>query len=282
MTILALESTIITHGLPYPQNVEVAKELEAIARSEGCHPKTIGIVAGKVRLGLSEEEIETLAQRKDVLKAGVRELPYVQGLGLWASTTVSATAYLAARAGIQVFATGGIGGVHPGGWDVSQDLWELARSRLIVVSAGPKAILDLPATLEMLETLGVLVVGYQTDRMPAFYTHSSSLPILRVDTSDEIAQIYTCLEESSRETALLVFNPIPEEDQIPEAEVEAWTSAAQQAARLAGVHGKALTPFLLAKMAELSDGQTIRSNRSLAANNVRLGCRILAALAHRS
>jgi pseudouridine-5'-phosphate glycosidase len=275
---LALESTIITHGLPYPRNIEVAFLLEETVRGEGCEPQTIAVIDGKVKVGLSHEDIETLARHPDVLKAGVRELPIVLAQKKWASTTVSATMRIASQSGIPVFSTGGIGGVHPGSWDVSQDILELSRTSLVVVSAGPKAILDLNGTYEMLETFGVTVVGYQTDEMPAFYTRGCGIPIPRVDSPEEIAEIYCRAQDLKLPGALLVFNPIPAEYEIPESAIQEWRDQSLKDLQEAGVSGKGVTPFLLAKMAEYSDGKTIISNIQLVINNVRLGCRIARAL----
>jgi pseudouridylate synthase len=275
---LALESTLITHGMPHPKNIEVAFLLEEVVRSEGCEPQTIAILDGKVKVGLSREEIEILAKKPDVLKAGVRELPMVLAQKKWASTTVSATMRIANQNGIPVFSTGGIGGVHPGQWDVSQDILELSRTSMVVVSAGPKAILDLRGTYEMLETFGVTVVGYQTDEMPAFYSRSCGIPIPRVDSPEEIAQMYCTARDLQLPGAILVFNPITAEYEIPEDLIETWRGKSLDDLKAARVSGKGVTPFLLAKMAEHSEGKTIASNIQLIVNNVRLGCDIAKAL----
>jgi len=278
MVKLALESTLITHGFNPPRNVEVALLLEEAARKKGCLPQTIGILNGDIRVGLTEEEIISLAEHKGVLKAGVRELPLVLARKLWASTTVSATMRIATANGIPVFSTGGIGGVHPGAWDVSQDILELSRTRMIVVSAGPKAILDLHGTYEMLETYGVTVVGYQTDVMPAFYTRSSGISIPRVDNPEEIAEIYRAAGKLDLPGAVLVFNPIPEAFEIPEEEIEVWRTHALADLEAASITGKGVTPFMLAKMAEHSNERTVVSNIELLRSNVELGAEIALAM----
>jgi pseudouridine-5'-phosphate glycosidase len=275
---VALESTVITHGLPYPDNVRTALALEKIVRDFGGEPLTIAVIAGQVRIGLTPDEIERFAKTEEVFKAGVRELPVVIARGQTASTTVSATARLASLNGAPVFATGGIGGVHPGRWDVSQDLYELARTPEIVVCAGPKAILDLPGTAEMLETLAVTVVGYQTSEMPAFYTRKSGVSVPRVDNPQAIAVIYMRQRELQLPGAVLVFNPIPVEFELAEADVEHWTALSNTDLKEAGVTGKEVTPFLLSRMAHHSKTATVRSNLGLLENNVRLACQISAAL----
>jgi pseudouridine-5'-phosphate glycosidase len=275
---VALESTVITHGLPYPENARAALTLEQIVREQGGQPFTIAVLDGQVRVGLSAEEIEALARAEGVLKAGVRDLPAVIARGQTASTTVSATARLANLHGIPVFATGGIGGVHPGPWDVSQDLYELARTPEIVVCAGPKAILDLRATAEMLETLAVTSVAYQADEMPAFYSRRSGIPAARADSPGEIAAIYRAQRQLSLTGALLVFNPIPAEFELDPGEVERWTELSNADLKAAGISGKEVTPYLLARMAHHSQGATVRSNRALLEHNVRLACEIARAL----
>ncbi len=275
---VALESTVITHGLPYPDNVRTALALEKIVRDCGGQPLTIAVLAGQIRIGLSAEEIERFAKTEGVLKAGVRELPVVIARKQTASTTVSATARLASLNGVPVFATGGIGGVHPGPWDVSQDLYELARTPEIVVCAGPKAILDLPGTAEMLETLAVTVVGFQTSEMPAFYTRRSGVSVPRVDSPQEIAEIYRSQRQLQLPGAVLVFNPIPAEFELDGEDVDRWTALSNADLKAVGVTGKQVTPFLLGRMAYHSQGATVRSNQALLENNVRLACQISAAL----
>ena len=271
---VALESTVITHGLPYPQNVETAFSMENIVRENGGVPATIGVLAGKIKIGMTADEIERMAQEENVFKAGVRELPIMLAQKRWASTTVSATARLAYLNKIHVFATGGIGGVHPGPWDVSMDLFELSRTPIVVVSAGPKAILDLPGTYEILETIGVTVVGYQVDEMPAFYSRSSGIGLPRANDPAEIAEMLMQSRKLGLTNAILVFNPIPAQYEISNEEVEAWKNLSNQDLADAGVSGKQVTPFLLARMAHHSEGRTVKSNRSLLENNVLLATQI--------
>ena len=272
---IALESTVFTHGFPYPHNIEIAMRLEQVAKDNGCQPGTIGIINGEPKIGLSEKEINDLVNHENVIKAGVRELPYIIGKDLWASTTVSATMRLAANHSIKVFATGGIGGVHHGSWDVSQDIIELSRTRIIVISAGPKSILDIAITSEMLETFSVLTVGFKTDEMPAFYSRHSGIHILSVDTIDEILNIYHSMDSIGIESGLLVFNPIPEEYEIPADLVKDWVDRAEEDLGKNNISGKEVTPFLLQKLAEYSNGRSIESNKMLLENNVLLGCKIL-------
>ena len=271
---VALESTVITHGLPYPQNVETALSMENIVRENGGVPATIGVLAGKIKIGMTADEIERMAKEENVFKAGVRELPIMLAQKCWASTTVSATARLAYLNKIHVFATGGIGGVHPGPWDVSMDLMELSRTPIVVVSAGPKAILDLPGTYEILETIGVTVVGYQVDEMPAFYSRSSGIGLPRANDPAEIAEMLMQSRKLGLTNAILVFNPIPAQYEISNEEVEAWKNLSNQDLADAGVSGKQVTPFLLARMAHHSEGRTVKSNRSLLENNVLLATQI--------
>jgi pseudouridine-5'-phosphate glycosidase len=271
---VALESTVITHGLPYPQNVETALSMENIVRENGGVPVTIGVLAGKIKIGMTADEIERMAKEENVFKAGVRELPIMLAQKRWASTTVSATARLAYLNKIHVFATGGIGGVHPGPWDVSMDLMELSRTPIVVVSAGPKAILDLPGTYEILETIGVTVVGYQVDEMPAFYSRSSGIGLPRANDPAEIAEMLMQSRKLGLTNAILVFNPIPAQDELSNEEVEAWKTLSNQDLAAAGVSGKQVTPFLLARMAHHSAGRTVRANRSLLENNVLLATQI--------
>jgi len=275
---VALESTVITHGLPYPQNIETAFGMENVVRNNGGEPFTIGILDGIVKVGMSKEEINRLANEEKVLKAGVRELAVVLAQKSCASTTVSATARLAYNNGINVFATGGIGGVHPGKWDVSQDLFELARSPIVVVSAGPKAILDLLATSEMLETIGVTVVGFQTDEMPAFYSRKSGIPILKANSPEEIASMLMNSRKLGLTSAIMVFNPIQAEDEISDQEVEKWKELSHKDLHEAGISGKEVTPFLLSRMAFHSENRTILSNQSLLENNAKLAAQISIAI----
>jgi pseudouridine-5'-phosphate glycosidase len=271
---VALESTVITHGLPYPQNVETAFSMEQIVRDHGGDPATIGLLDGQIKIGMTAEEIQRLAKETVVFKAGVRELAIIIAQKSCASTTVSATARLAYLNKIHVFATGGIGGVHPGPWDVSMDLFELSRTPIVVVSAGPKAILDLPGTYELLETIGVTVVGYQTDKMPAFYSRSSGIHLPRANNPAEIAAMLVQSRKLGLTNAILVFNPIPQEDEISNEEVEGWKSLSNQDLRESGKSGKEVTPYLLSRMAFHSSNRTVKSNRSLLENNVLLATQI--------
>lgn len=271
---VALESTVITHGLPYPQNVETAFSLEQIVRDHGGEPATVGVLDGQIKIGMTADEIQRLAKEPVVFKAGVRELSIIISQKSCASTTVSATARLAYLNKIHVFATGGIGGVHPGPWDVSMDLFELSRTPIVVVSAGPKAILDLPGTYELLETIGVTVVGYQTDEMPAFYSRSSGIRLPRANNPAEIAAMLVQSRKLGLTNAILVFNPIPQDDEISNEEVEGWKTLSNQDLKESGKSGKEVTPYLLSRMAFHSGNRTVKSNRSLLENNVLLATRI--------
>jgi len=279
--VVALESTIIAHGLPWPDNHAVAAELEQTVRDGGAVPATIAVVEGRPRVGLDAARLEDLARRGDAFaKAGAADLAVHVARGTDAATTVSATSVLAARAGIAVFATGGIGGVHRGGdADVSHDLVALARTPIVVVSAGAKAILDLPRTLELLETLGVLVVGWRTDELPAFYTRRTGLALdHRVDDASDLARIARA-RWALGGGGILVANPIPAEDELDPAWIERAIAEALDAAAAAGVTGKRLTPFLLARLAETTGGAAVRANRALARANAALAAGLATALA---
>lgn len=281
--LLALESTIIAHGMPYPENLHFAQEAEALVRECGAIPATIAILDGRVCIGLSESQLELLAKNLDVGKVATREIGSTIARKAHGATTVSATMVLAHRAGIKVFATGGIGGVHRGAekdFDVSADLIELSRTPVIVVSAGAKAILDLPKTLEYLETLSVPVVGYQTSEFPAFYSRSSGLAIPdRMDSALEIARAFQSQGELGIESGMLVANPLPVEFDIDYKQMDAYIEEALLDADHAGILGKKLTPFLLGRIVELTSGRSLETNRALALNNVRLGAEIAHGLA---
>lgn len=279
--VIALESTIIAHGMPFPHNLETALRAQAIAREQGCLAATVAALDGTLRVGCSDAEIELLARCRGVLKLSRRDLAYALASGRPGATTVSATMMAAAMAGIAVFATGGIGGVHRGGsGDVSADLAELARTPVVVVCAGAKAVLDLPLTLELLETLGVPVVGYGTDELPAFYSRSSGLPVaFRLDTPAEVAALYRKQRELGLEQGVLVANPIAAEHEIPRADVEVWIQAAVEEAAAAGVRGKEVTPFLLGRIVLASGGRALEANKRLLESNVRVACAIARALA---
>ncbi len=280
--IVALESTVIAHGLPYPDNAAVARRLEKIVRDEGAVPATIGVVDGEAVVGLDEDQVELFSSEEDVLKAGIRDLGPAVASGRAAATTVAATAFLSARAGIDVFATGGIGGVHRGGessMDVSGDLTALSRLPLSVVSAGAKAILDLPRTLEVLETLNVPVLGLRTDEFPAFYTRTSGLPIEHVmEDEAAVARAIESHRKLGLRTAVLVCNPPPREAEMASDEVAGLIETAVADAESEGVTGKALTPWLLARLAEASGGATVKTNVALLESNVRAAARIAVAL----
>ncbi|HSE13695.1 MAG TPA: pseudouridine-5'-phosphate glycosidase [Rudaea sp.] len=274
--VLALESTIVAHGLPWPDNLDIGRALEQAARDCGAVPATIAVFDGVAQIGLSDRQLERLAREATTfVKAGAADLPVMFARGGNAATTVSATATLAARAGIRVFATGGIGGVHRGdALDVSSDLTALSKTQIAVVSAGAKAILDLPRTLEVLETLGVLVIGYGTDEFPAFYTRHSGLRLdYRCDSPEELARVLSARWELGQ-GGVLVAHPIPEEAALPAAQIDGAVADAVAAAARLGISGKALTPYLLAELARTTAGASIRANRALALNNVRLGAEI--------
>jgi len=277
---VALESALITHGLPYPHNLETAQALERAVRENGAVPATIAIIAGEIRLGLTEAELERLASQKGVRKVSRRDLPMAVARGEDGATTVAATMYVAALAGIEVLATGGIGGVHRGQpFDVSADLPELAQTRVAVVCSGAKSILDLPLTLEWLETHGVPVLGYDTDEFPAFYSRHSGLPVdARVDTPEEAARIIRTKWELGLEGGVLVTVPVSEEAELPRELAERAIEQALTEAEKRGVKGKALTPFLLSEMARLTEGRSMVANVALLRNNAAVAARIAGTL----
>ena len=306
---LALESTVISHGLPYPQNIAAARRFEQIAREHGAEPRTVAAIGGELRAGLSDDELELLARSHDVRKLSRRDLPIAVAQGWHGATTVATTMWIAARHGIRVFATGGIGGVHrtgrmkdegsmmnpdsglrdssfilhPSHFDISADLPELAQTPVAVVCAGAKAILDLPATMEWLETWGVPVVGYGVDEFPAFYSRSSGLPVdVRVDTPQEAAAIVEAKRKLGLPGGVLICAPVPEEFELPAAEANAAIEQALAEADAQGVHGKAITPFLLARIVELTGERSLRANLALLENNVRIGAQIAKVLASSS
>lgn len=275
--VVALESTLITHGLPYPENLELAAEMEQIIRQEGATPATIAVLQGKVHVGLDKDELEKLAQPGEARrKISARDFGIVLARGESGGTTVAATMIAAHASGIKVFATGGIGGVHRGAsYDVSADLPQLGSTPLIVVCAGAKAILDLPATIEYLETLGVPVIGYQTDEFPAFYSRDSGLPVtVRADTPAEIVRIARAQWEMGILRAVLVANPLPVELALPAAEIEEKIQVALQEAQQSHITGAAVTPFLLRRVSELSQRKSLEANLALLHHNARLGAQI--------
>jgi len=279
--VVALESTVIAHGLPYPHNVRTALRLEEIISGAGALPATIGVLNGVLMVGLSPEEVEHIARAPAVRKVSRRDLPIVVARREDGATTVATTAWIAHQAGVRVFATGGIGGVHRGHpYDVSADLPELAGTPVIVVCAGAKAILDLPLTLEWLETHGVTVVGYGTDRFPAFYNRDSSLPVdVRADSPEEVAALYRAQRELGLPAGLLVTVPVPAEYELPIDQAEAAIAQALGEADAERVKGKALTPFLLDRISEITGEASLRANLALLENNARIAAGIALALA---
>lgn len=289
--VVALESTLIAHGLPWPINLETAREAEAVVREFGAVPATIAIYRGVPTIGLNDEQLAYLAQSTGIFKASRRDLGAAIGLGRFAATTVSATMALAHAAGVRVFATGGIGGAHRAmehfasddknsrhlnadPFDISADLTELARTPVLVVCAGAKNILHLPRTLEILETLGVPVLGYQTERFPAFYVAESRLPVsCRVETPAEAASAFAAHLQWNGGGAVLA-QPCPADVAIPEEEFNVWFELAEKEAQETGVRGAGVTPFLLARLAELSSGRTLKANRALVVANARLAAKV--------
>ncbi|MER9078087.1 pseudouridine-5'-phosphate glycosidase [Mesorhizobium sp. M0895] len=276
--VVALESTIITHGMPYPANLETARGVETVVRENGAVPATIAVVAGKIKVGLDHRELEELAAAKGVVKASGRDLAAIMVHGGSAGTTVSATMRIAALAGIGIFATGGVGGVHRGAeatFDISADLTELGQTGTTVVCAGVKSILDIAKTLEYLETQRVPVIAYGSDDFPAFYTRSSGLKAdHRLDTPDEIARAMLLHDEMESGTGILVANPIPEADALDPAFIDGTIAAAVAEAEQRGIGRKELTPFLLARINELSQGRSLKANIALVRNNAALAARI--------
>lgn len=284
MARLALESTVISHGLPFPQNLETAREMERLARAHGVEPRTIGVIEGEIRVGLSDAELVRLARGTIVMKLSRRDIAVAVAFKRDGATTVSATMFLAHRAGIRVFATGGMGGVHRAGagqpaWDISADLSELASTPVVVVSAGAKAILDLPATLEYLDTHRVPILGYQTDEFPAFYSRSSGLPVqARVDSPAEAARVIQTHWDLGNTSGILIGVPIPEAAEIPRQVIEPHIQEALALAEANKITGSALTPFLLRKLEELTGGKSVETNIALLKNNVAVAAEIAKAL----
>lgn len=277
--VVALESTIISHGMPYPQNVETAMAVEAQVRANGAIPATIAIVKGRLKAGLSAEEINYLGKEgKNVTKVSRRDMAFIVAAGQSGATTVASTMIIAAMAGIKVFATGGIGGVHRGAetnFDISADLQELAQTNVAVVCAGAKSILDLGLTLEYLETYGVPVVGYQTSELPAFFTRESGFAVnYQLNTASAIANVMHHKWAMGLKGGLVVANPIPHEFAMPKAAIDAAIEHALQQAQELGIKGKESTPFLLAKVVELTGGDSLKSNIALVMNNAKLAAEI--------
>jgi len=280
--VVALESTLITHGLPYPVSVETALAMEQAIRDEGAIPATIAVLEGRITVGLTPDEIDHLAQRPagTVRKCSRRDLSIATGLVEYGATTVAGTMIVAHMAGIRVFATGGIGGVHRGHpSDISADLIELGRTPVAVVCAGAKSILDLPLTMEVLETQGVPVLGFQTDTLPAFYNRSSGLPVdVRIETPEQAAQVIAAAGRLGMTHGVLIAVPVPEADELPSEIAEAAIEQATAEAEAAGIHGKEVTPFVLARVVEITEGESRHANTSLLINNSRVGAQIAQAL----
>ncbi|KPB01690.1 pseudouridine-5'-phosphate glycosidase [Ahrensia marina] len=278
--IVALESTIITHGMPYPDNLEMARSVEAIIRDNGAVPATIAVIEGKLHVGLDDEQAEWLAQQKGTMKLSRADLAYAMVRGATGGTTVAATMMAAQAAGIAVFATGGIGGVHRGAeetFDISADLDELGRTAVTVVSAGAKAILDIPKTLEALETRGVPVIAYGQDALPAFWSRDSGIAApLRLDTAAQIAQFMQLRTEQKAfgHGGILITNPVPESDEIPYPEMATIITVAQNEADQKNVSGKDVTPWLLSRIVEISGGKSLETNIALVKNNAELAAKI--------
>jgi pseudouridine-5'-phosphate glycosidase len=280
--VVALESTLISHGLPRPDNLALALEAEAVVREEGVVPATVGVIGGIPKVGLGEGDLELLANEDDILKLSTRDLPFAVAKGSHGATTVAATASLAARAGVRLFATGGLGGVHRGArdsWDVSADLAELARTPVAVVSAGVKSILDVPATLELLETLGVPVAGFRTLRFPGFYLTDSGCPLdWSVEGEGEAARAVRALGDLET-GGMVIANPLLESQQLDPALHEKALHSGFEGLRRDGLRGKDVTPFLLARFREETGGESLEVNKRIILNNARLAARIAAALA---
>jgi pseudouridine-5'-phosphate glycosidase len=270
--VVALESTVITHGLPYPENVQLASDLEMEIWEQGCIPATIAIVNGNICIGLSPSQVDQLVNTKDVRKISVRDIAPAVVSHKSGGTTVAGTLAIAERAGIKVFATGGIGGVHrQAPFDVSADLEQLARAQLVVVCAGAKAILDIPATLEVLETYGVPVIGYQTDEFPAFFSTSSGLPVsARVDSAEEVAVLAKTHWDLGLHSSILVAVPPPKEVALDPGPIEAAIHTALEEVREKNIHGQSITPFLLRRVSELTGGASLNTNLGLLRNNARV------------
>lgn len=276
--VVALESTIIAHGMPYPKNVETALAVEEVIRSNGAVPATIGILGGRIKIGLTKEEIEYMAHAENVLKVSRRDLPFVISKKMDGATTVAGTMIAAHMAGIKLFVTGGIGGVHRGAgesFDISADLEELKMTDVTVVCAGAKAILDIPATLEYLETAGVPVIAYGTDEIPAFYSRKSGEKAnCRMDSPEEIGALISMKEALGLKGGILITCPIPEADEIPTEEINTVIDEAIKEAEEKGVKGKESTPFLLSRVKDLTEGRSLEANIKLVLNNADIGSKI--------
>ena len=277
--VVALESTIISHGMPYPKNVQTALAVEKVIRDHGAVPATIGIIDGDAIVGMTPKEIEEFGKRKEIVKVSRRDLPVVYAKKLWAATTVAATMIIAGQAGVKLFVTGGIGGVHRGAqetMDISADLQELAKTNVTVVCAGAKAILDLPLTLEYLETMGVPVLGYQTEELPDFYTAHSGLKVdYKLESPQEAALVMYEKEKNNIQGGILITNPIPEEYSMDKKVIDDAIEKALKMMNEQGIKGKETTPFLLKTIVELTGGDSLESNIKLVLNNAALGAEII-------
>ena len=282
--VVALESTIISHGMPFPQNLETALEVESIIRKEGALPATIAVIEGRIKIGLSNLELEQFAQGTKTVKVSSRDLPLALSQKQDGGTTVAATMICSRMAGISVFVTGGIGGVHRGSektMDISGDLMELARTNVAVVCAGIKSILDIPRTLEYLETQGVPVIGYRTDEFPAFYTTTSGYSVQsRINTAEEIARCMKFKWELGLDGGLVIANPVLPGDAMDEVVIEKAITKSLKEASEKGIDGKSVTPFLLERISQLTDGESLKTNIALVFNNALLGARIASAYGH--
>lgn len=282
--VVALESTLIAHGFDYPENLEVGRQIEEVVAREGAVPATIAVVRGKAKIGLTPDELTEVAQSPTMPKLSLRDLAVAIGTGISGATTVASTAYLAAQAGIAVFATGGLGGVHRGArdsWDVSADLLTLSRTPVIVVCSGVKSLLDIPATLEVLETFNVPVLGYRTDRFPGFYVRDSGEPVpWRVDDPESIASIYRARRQLALESAVVVGNPVSEADAVDRAAHDKWIDEALADLAREGIRGKAVTPYLLKRVKQLSGSRSVVANRSLILSNAALAAQIAHSLSN--
>lgn len=276
--VVALESTIISHGMPYPQNIETAKACEEIIRKNGAVPATTAIIGGKIKIGLNEEELEFMATSKDIIKASRRDFAYIVSRGLNGATTVASTIIASRLAGIKIFVTGGLGGVHRHAettFDISRDLEELASNDIMIVCAGCKSILDIGLTLEYLETKGVPVFGYQTDSMPAFFTRKSEFKVdYNIKNPKEAAEAAKTQWDLGLTGGILLTNPIPEKDSMDEEKINKAIEEALKEAEEKGIHGKETTPFLLSKVLEVTEGKSLEANIALVKNNARLGAEV--------
>lgn len=280
--VVALESTLIAHGFEYPENLEVGRAIEAVVVREGAVPATIALIRGKAKIGLNPDEMMEVATNSAMPKLSLRDLSVAIGTGISGATTVASTAYLAAQAGLPVFATGGLGGVHRGArdsWDISADLLTLSKTPVVVVCSGVKSLLDIPATLEVLETFNVPVLGYRTDRFPGFYVRDSGQPVpWQVDAPESVAAVYRAQRQLGLESAIVVGNPVPEGDAVERSAHDKWIDEALADLARDGIRGKAVTPYLLKRVKQLSDSRSVIANRSLILSNAALAAQIALAL----